>query len=72
MEEWIRADRPQAIPKALLDNTAQTFFTPHLGSAVKEVRLEIERQAAMNIIQALAGEEPMGAINQPYPGVKAA
>jgi len=26
----------------------------------------------MNIIQALAGEEPMGAINQPYPGVKAA
>jgi len=72
MEEWIRADRPQAIPKALLDNTAQTFFTPHLGSAVKEVRLEIERQAAMNIIQALAGEKPMGAINQPYPGVKAA
>ncbi|HBO77254.1 MAG TPA: hydroxyacid dehydrogenase, partial [Cupriavidus sp.] len=55
-----------------LDNTAQTFFTPHLGSAVKEVRLEIERQAAMNIIQALAGEKPMGAINQPYPGVKAA
>lgn len=65
MEEWTRTDRPAAIPRALLDNTAQTFFTPHLGSAVKEVRLEIERQAAWNIIQALSGQRPAGAINQP-------
>lgn len=66
MEEWTRTDRPAGIPRALLDNTAQTFFTPHLGSAVKEVRLEIERQAALNIIQALSGARPMGAINQPH------
>ena len=46
------------------DREAQDRKRPH--------RLEIERQAAMNIIQALAGEKPMGAINQPYPGVKAA
>lgn len=65
LEEWTRADRPRAVPQALLDNTAQTLFTPHLGSAVAEVRLEIERQAAANILQALAGEKPSGAINQP-------
>jgi phosphonate dehydrogenase len=65
MEEWQRPDRPHGIPQALLDNPAQTLFTPHLGSAVKEVRLEIERQAAHNILQALGGERPMGAINEP-------
>lgn len=65
MEEWQRVDRPNGIPQALLDNTTQTFFTPHLGSAVREVRLEIERQAARNIIQALSGQQPVGAINNP-------
>jgi len=65
MEEWARPNRPRAIPQALLDNPAQTLFTPHLGSAVAEVRLEIERQAARNILQALHGEIPAGAINRP-------
>ncbi|HEY8607790.1 MAG TPA: phosphonate dehydrogenase [Noviherbaspirillum sp.] len=65
MEEWTRHDRPASIPRALLDNAAQTFFTPHLGSAVREVRLEIERQAAQNIVQALLGQRPAGAINTP-------
>lgn len=65
MEEWARPDRPDGIPRALLNNTLQTFFTPHLGSAVSAVRIEIERQAASNIIQALAGERPVGAINNP-------
>ena len=63
MEEWQRPDRPTGIPQALLDNTAQTFFTPHLESAVGEVRLEIERQAAHSIIQTLAGQRPGGAVN---------
>jgi phosphonate dehydrogenase len=36
-----------------------------LGSAVSEVRIEIERQAAKNIMQALAGERPVGAVNNP-------
>ena len=65
LEEWARPDRPREIPPALLDNPAQTLFTPHLGSAVAEVRMEIERQAAANIIQALTGEMPCGAINRP-------
>jgi phosphonate dehydrogenase len=71
MEEWQRPDRPMEIPKSLLDNTAQTFFTPHLGSAVKEVRVEIERQAARNIIEALCGQRPGGAINDPILGTVA-
>lgn len=65
MEEWQRSDRPAGIPQALLDNTGQTLFTPHLGSAVKEVRIEIEREAARNILQALGGQRPSGAINDP-------
>jgi len=65
MEEWTRPDRPDGIPRALLANTAQTFFTPHLGSAVKEVRIEIERQAATSIIHVLSGQRPSGAINDP-------
>jgi phosphonate dehydrogenase len=68
MEEWQRAGRPDRIPQALLDNPSQTFFTPHLGSAVKEVRIEIEREAARNIIQALRGQRPSGAINHPVSG----
>lgn len=65
MEEWIRPDRPKAVPQALLDNHGQTLFTPHLGSAVKQVRIEIERHAAQSIIQALNGQAPIGAINEP-------
>ena len=63
MEEWTRQDRPQSIPAALLDPTLPTLFTPHLGSAVKSVRMKIEREAATNILQALEGFRPQGAVN---------
>ena len=63
MEDWIRSDRSRTIPQELLDNTAQTFFTPHLGSAVDEVRIEIERYCATSILQALAGDVPDGRVN---------
>jgi phosphonate dehydrogenase len=62
-EDWALADRPRHIPEALLANRAQTFFTPHIGSAVTEVRKAIERDAAENILAALAGNVPHGAIN---------
>ena len=63
MEDWIRPDRPRSIPKALLENMAQTFFTPHLGSAVDDVRIEIERYCARSILQALDGKIPEGKVN---------
>lgn len=65
MEEWARTDRPRAIASRLLADTARTLFTPHIGSAVDSVRLAIEMEAATNILQALRGEVPRGAINQP-------
>lgn len=65
LEEWARAHRPAAIPARLLADTERTLFTPHIGSAVESVRLAIEMEAATNILQALAGEEPRGAINRP-------
>ena len=65
MEEWARPHRPHVIPQALLDDSERTLFTPHIGSAVDAVRLEIELEAARNILQALRGEIPQGAINRP-------
>ena len=65
LEDLQRQDRPRSIPQALLDNPAQTLFTPHLGSAVDEVRRQIELRAARNILQVLSGEVPDDAINEP-------
>lgn len=65
MEDWARRDRPREIDPRLLRLTDRTLFTPHLGSAVASARLEIERAAANNILQALRGERPSGAINNP-------
>ncbi|MCJ7494675.1 MAG: phosphonate dehydrogenase [Deltaproteobacteria bacterium] len=65
MEDWARADRPRFLPQALLENIDHTFFTPHLGSAVDEIRRDIALEAARHILQALNGEKPEGAINSP-------
>ena len=65
MEDWARADRPRRISRRLLEQADRTLFTPHLGSAVAQVRLEIEHAAATSILQALHGERPDGAINEP-------
>lgn len=72
MEEWARPDRPHGIPEALLNDTRNTFFTPHVGSAVDRVRREIAMEAARNILQALAGARPQGAINEPLAGARRA
>src|SRR5258706_3686147 len=65
IEDLQRQDRPRSIPTALLDNPRQTLFTPHLGSAVDEVRRNIELRAALNILQVLRGEVPADAVNKP-------
>lgn len=62
MEDWARFDRPRHIDPALL-TAENTLFTPHLGSAVHDVRRSIERCAAQNILQALCGERPKDAVN---------
>ena len=65
MEDWARTDRPREINPRLLRLTDRTLFTPHLGSAVAGVRKQIERAAANNIIAALEGQRPPGAVNSP-------
>jgi phosphonate dehydrogenase len=63
MEDWARADHPRAISDRLLRFADRTLFTPHLGSAVASVRLAIEHAAASDILQALNGLRPAGAVN---------
>ncbi len=63
MEDWARTDRPREISPRLLKRADKTLFTPHLGSAVDRVRVEIELAAARNILHALRGERPPDAVN---------
>lgn len=63
-EDWGLPDRPRQVPAALLD-APRTLFTPHLGSAVQEVRLAIEHRAADNLLAVLDGQEPLDHINTP-------
>lgn len=63
-EDWQLVNRPRCISPELLalDNT---IFTPHIGSAVKSVRVAIEQSAADNIIAVLQGRAPPDAVNWP-------
>lgn len=63
-EDWSLPGHPSAIPSGLLAHP-RTLFTPHLGSAVRNVRLAIEHRAADNIIAVLQGRTPPDAIAGP-------
>jgi phosphonate dehydrogenase len=52
-EDWARADRPMSINPDLLADPGKTLFTPHLGSAVDDVRLKIAMEAAHSILSGL-------------------
>ncbi|WP_300493826.1 phosphonate dehydrogenase [uncultured Methylophaga sp.] len=62
MEDWARNDRPNEIDENLLAHP-NTLFTAHIGSAVSNVRLSIEKRAAENIINVLQGEKPLDPAN---------
>jgi len=61
-EDQRSPDRPAGIPERLLAHP-RTVFTPHLGSAVDEVRREMGLAVAGQVRQALAGQRPDGAVN---------
>lgn len=63
-EDWSVPGRPAGVTPALLA-APNTLFTPHLGSAVTDVRRAIEHRAADNVLAVLAGEAPPDAINAP-------
>jgi phosphonate dehydrogenase len=67
MEDLSRPDRPRRIPPALLAQRDRTVLTPHLGSAVAAVRLAVERAAAANVLDVLAGRPPRDAVDRPPP-----
>jgi phosphonate dehydrogenase len=49
-EDWLQIDRPSSIPRGLLEARDKTVFTPHLGSAVDEIRLAVAMEAADTVI----------------------
>ena len=53
-EDRSRPDRPLTIHPGLLARNDKTLFTPHLGSAVDDIRKEIALEAARSILSALA------------------
>jgi phosphonate dehydrogenase len=68
MEDLSRPDRPRAVSAGLLGNRDRTVFTPHLGSAVEDVRREIATTAAWSILDYLSSREPRHALNRPTRG----
>jgi phosphonate dehydrogenase len=64
MEDRSLPEPPRAIPPPLLEHP-RSVFTPHLGTAVADVRRAIELHASRSILQALGGERPEGAVNSP-------
>lgn len=67
LEEWALPDRPRHIPDRLRTHP-RTLFTPHLGSAVGEVRREVSLAAALQVRQALEGARPDHAVNAAVTG----
>lgn len=63
LEDWALESRPRVVHSQLLSDRARTLFTPHIGSAVDEVRQQIAMEAAHNIVDALEGRRPRGAVN---------
>ena len=63
MEDWARPDRPPAVAPGLIADRARTVLTPHLGSAVRDVRRAIELAAARNVLRLLDGEPLVGCVN---------
>jgi phosphonate dehydrogenase len=61
-EDWSDQRRRREISPALLAHE-RTVFTPHLGSAVRDVRRRIETAAAQSILDVCAGKPPSAAAN---------
>jgi phosphonate dehydrogenase len=62
-EDLRQSNRPNSVSPRLLADVGQTVFTPHLGSAVEEVRFRIAEEAALNILDCIDGRRPRGAVN---------
>lgn len=64
MEDLLQAGRPRTVPPRLSAHP-RTLFTPHLGSAVDDVRRRMSLAAAEQVRQVLDGRRPEQAVNDP-------
>jgi phosphonate dehydrogenase len=64
-EDRRRPEGAPTIPAALLEHPDRTLFSAHMGAAVDTVRRDIAMYAARAALQALHGERPQGAVNEP-------
>lgn len=71
MEDWRLPDHPRSIPRDFLDATDRTVFTPHLGSAVDEIRRDITKATVHHLAQFFRGETPDGCIGPALASAKA-
>lgn len=62
LEDWQYDQRPREVD-ARLRASDRTFFAPHIGSGVRNVRERIELEAAANVIDFLEGKRPRGIVN---------
>lgn len=63
MEDREYSDRPLQVTSGLVNQADLTLLTPHISTAVRDMRVEIAMYQALNVIQALKGERPVGAVN---------
>ena len=63
MEDKQISTRPSYVNQYLLVHPNCTVLVPHLGTAVIETRSEMMKMQALNVLQALRGERPSGAVN---------
>jgi len=62
-EDQVIKQRPDYINEKLLHCTGQTVFTPHIGTGTVDARQQLSVSTAKQLICALKGEKPTGAIN---------
>lgn len=62
MEDWAVSGRPKAIADRLRKRE-NSVLTPHIGSAVRSVRQQIEMSAVQSIIDVAEGRVPSGLVN---------
>jgi phosphonate dehydrogenase len=63
MEDRQFSDRPSQVTSGLVNQADQTLLTPHISTAVNDTRIEIATYQAQNVLQALRGQRPAGAVN---------
>jgi phosphonate dehydrogenase len=63
VEDQQYPDRPSGVPRALLAQRERTVFTPHLGTAVLADRVALARWQAEDVLEALSGRRPRGAVD---------